>query len=119
MKVIIAGSRTIIDYSCIAMAVEMSEWCEQITEIVSGCADGVDQLGIMFAENFGITIAEFHPDWKTYGKQAGFKRNEEMAVYGDALIAIQENSSRGTSHMVQTMRNLNKPVYLMQFIRYI
>jgi predicted Rossmann fold nucleotide-binding protein DprA/Smf involved in DNA uptake len=119
MRVIIAGSRTITNPLHVDLAVDMSGWFEQITEIISGCADGVDQLGIKFAEEMDIVIAEFPANWKMYGKQAGFKRNEDMAQYADGLIAIRENHSRGTSHMIQTMRDLGKPVFLMEFTRYI
>lgn len=42
MKVVIAGSRTILDSSVIAEAIDKSGF--EITEIVSGGAQGVDRL---------------------------------------------------------------------------
>lgn len=116
MKVIIAGSRTITDYEIVKTAVEKSGWLPKITMIISGCARGVDQLGLRFAKEHNITIAKFPADWDKYSVGAGKRRNIKMAQYGDKLIAIQKNFSVGTGHMVETMLDLKKDVFLTQFI---
>ncbi|OYT14606.1 MAG: hypothetical protein B7C24_17425 [Bacteroidetes bacterium 4572_77] len=116
MKVIIAGSRTIADYNIVKNAIKQSGWLDEITIIVSGGARGVDQLALKFAEDYNITTTVFHPDWKKYRKGAGYKRNVEMANYGDRLIAIQRNFSKGTDHMIETMLKMNKKVFLNQFV---
>ena len=56
MKVIIAGTRVVKDYSLVVQAVERSGYT--ITEVVSGCATGVDQLGEQWARANGIPIKE-------------------------------------------------------------
>jgi len=116
MKIIIAGSRTITNYHYVKTVMKQSGWLDDITVIVSGCAAGVDTIALKYAENFDITTAEFPADWKKYGKGAGYHRNVEMAQYADRLIAIQQNFSKGTDHMVQTMLNLKKPVFLTQYM---
>jgi len=98
MKTIIAGSRTITDMAHISEAVDESGF--EITEVVSGCADGVDKLGEEWADWMGLPVKRFPADWKQYGKSAGYQRNEEMARYADALIAIWDGSSKGTAHMI-------------------
>lgn len=99
MKVIIAGSRDINDYELVKQAIKESEF--HITEVVSGNARGVDQCGEEWAFDFDIPIKMFKPDWDKFGKSAGIRRNEEMANYADALIAIWDGSSRGTNHMIE------------------
>ena len=110
MKVIIAGSRSITDYNMVKDAVNMIQW--PITEIVSGGANGVDKLGEQYAIEHIIDLKVFPADWNTYGKSSGFRRNQEMAKYADALIAVWDGESRGTKHMIELMLSEKKPVYV-------
>ena len=43
MKVIIAGTRSVDDYKLVVNTIQRSGY--SITEVVSGCATGVDRLG--------------------------------------------------------------------------
>ena len=97
MKTIIAGSRTITDYQLIEDCCQL----ENITEVVSGTARGVDKLGEQYANNHNIPVKLFPANWDYYGKSAGYKRNEEMADYADQLIAFWDGNSRGTEHMIR------------------
>lgn len=108
MKVIIAGSRNLD--GPVDLAVDKSAF--NITEIVSGGARGIDKAGEVWAAGSGIPIKQFLADWDQYGKRAGFMRNDEMAEYADALIAIWDGKSKGTLHMINSMVTQNKPVYV-------
>lgn len=127
MKVIIAGSRGIIDYNIVCKAVENSSF--DISEIVSGGAKGVDKLGEQYAQDNNISLKIFKADWDNidapgavvkqgqyglYNVRAGFERNEKMAAYADALVAIWDGKSKGTKHMIDYMGRLNKIVYIHQ-----
>ena len=112
MKIIIAGSRTITNYQVVVTAIEKSGWLPEMTMIISGCARGVDQLALKFAAKHNINTAEFPAEWDKHGKPAGYIRNVQMAKSGDALIAIQRNNSRGTAHMIKTMKKHEKPIYI-------
>lgn len=109
MKVIIAGSRTITDYKEVELAIKESGF--DITEIISGCAKGVDTLGEIFAINNNIKLTKFPAYWEKYGKAAGFIRNAEMAKYGEMLIAIYVGESKGTLNMIKQMKKMKKPIY--------
>lgn len=98
MRVIIAGSRDITSMEHVERAIKESGF--NITTVVSGGARGVDSLGERWAEDNGITMVRFPADWKRHGKKAGYIRNEEMAKYGDALIAVWDGESRGTENMI-------------------
>lgn len=110
MKVIIAGSRTITDYETLKSAIKLSEF--KIIEVVSGGAIGVDALGERFAKTNNILLTRILANWNFYGKAAGFIRNNEMSVYADALIAIWDGRSKGTKHIIESMKFLNKPTFV-------
>lgn len=74
---------------------------QEILEIISGGAKGVDQLGEKYAKENGLTLTQCIPDWDKYGKSAGFRRNEEMAERAQGLIAIWDGKSNGTKHMIE------------------
>lgn len=124
MKVIIAGSRGIENYSLVKKCVIESRF--NITEIISGVAKGVDKLGESFGRENNIPVKRFPAKWndlnvpgaiiKTgaygdYNARAGMDRNWEMADYADALVCIILNNSSGSRDMVNKMRSLCKPVY--------
>lgn len=113
MKVIIAGSRSITDSDSVAIAVILSQF-SPITEVVCGMADGVDLLGKRRAEEKGIPVAEFPADWKRHGRRAGILRNQQMAEYADALIAVWDGESRGTAHMIKAAQWEGLKVYVFQ-----
>jgi hypothetical protein len=111
MKTIIAGSRSITDLQLVTLAIESSNFA--ITEVVCGGARGVDDLGRKWAANGGrVPVKLFIPNWDLYPKVAGFKRNEEMAAYADALIAVWNGESRGTKHMIDTAKKKGLKVFV-------
>lgn len=110
MKVIIAGSRTIKSLVMVQQAVAESKFV--IEEVVSGCAQGVDMLGECWADENNLGIVHFPANWDKYGNSAGPRRNEQMAAYADALVAVWDGASSGTKHMIDTMKKLNKKVFV-------
>lgn len=110
MKVIIAGSRDITDYNLVKLAIIKSQFV--IDEIVSGGAKGVDALGEKFAYENWISLKVFPANWDKYGKSAGYIRNEQMAKYADALVAIWDGKSPGTKHMIELAKKHNLKIYL-------
>lgn len=113
MKVIVAGSRSIIDYEFVKKHLDDCQL--SIKEVVSGGAIGVDRLGERWAKENNIPIKQFLPDWKQYGKQAGFLRNHDMALYADFLVAFWDGKSRGTQDMFLKMSSLCKPHVILSY----
>lgn len=110
MKIIIAGTRTIENYSLVQHAVKISKY--EITEVVSGKARGVDKLGERYAKENDIHIEPFPADWNKYKKAAGYIRNKQMAEYADALILIWTGDikkSPGSYNMLNIMKEMRKP----------
>jgi hypothetical protein len=86
----------------------------QIDEIVSGGARGVDALGERYARENNIDLAIFPANWKEFGKSAGYRRNQQMADYADALIALHLNNSKGTSHMIAEAERKNLKIFVVE-----
>jgi len=112
LKVIIAGSRSIEDYNIVSQII--NDYEDEITEVVSGTAKGVDRFGEMWAKARNIPIKQFPADWDSNGRGAGYIRNRQMAKYADALIAIHDGVSRGTKNMIEEMQKLNKKVVVIK-----
>jgi hypothetical protein len=115
MKIIIAGSRTFTDYK------KLCEICDNIlqdqtdVEIVSGAYyKGADLLGEQYAAEKGFRLTKFPADWKSFGRAAGPKRNEQMANYADALIAFWDGKSKGTKHMIDLSKSSDLEIYIYQ-----
>ena len=108
-KTIIAGCRNYQNYDHVREVLTRWILMDEITEIVSGGAHGVDYLGERFATEFSIPVKRFPADWNKHGKSAGPIRNREMAEYADQLIAFWDGKSRGTKNMIETMQKMNKP----------
>ena len=110
MKVIIAGSRDIKDYKLVVDTIKSSGY--DITEVVSGCATGVDGLGEQWARANNIPVKEMPADWNRHGKSAGPQRNKAMAEYADAAVIIWDGQSRGTRNMIENMIRRKKPYHI-------
>lgn len=112
MKLIIAGSRDFDDVGFVTAWVNHTFRLDDIDEIVSGGARGVDTCGERFARMHGIPVKQFPAQWDLHGRAAGPIRNAQMAKYGDVLIAFS-SGGRGTTNMINTMRKAGKPVHVV------
>lgn len=117
-KVIIAGSRGFSNYKL------LREQCNKFLRekrktsniiIVSGHARGADALGEKYAQDEGFALEIYPAQWKKLGKQAGYRRNEQMAEVADALIAFWDGSSKGTKHMIDIMNEKNLLVRVVEY----
>jgi len=113
MKVIIAGSREFNNYELMKKHTDNFNRYHQITEVVSGTARGADQLGERWATEHNVPITKMPADWNTFGKSAGYKRNEQMANYADALIAF-DLGTRGTMHMINLAKEKKLKCYIVR-----
>lgn len=111
MKCIIAGSRTITNRAAVFNAVRMSEFSDEITQVVCGGAKGVDALGAEWAALHELPVKYFYPNWEL-GKKAGPIRNEKMAKYADALVLVWDGESNGSRDMYEKAQKIGLRIYL-------
>ena len=112
MKTIIAGSRGVTDFNIVEEAIKESGFI--ITEVVCGCARGVDSLGEQWAKNNNIPVKYFPAEWNRFGRSAGYKRNVEMADNAEALIAVWDKVSKGTKHMIDIAGNKGLKIFVKE-----
>lgn len=120
MKCIIAGCRDCTDYQHLRFALHACGFVAEITEVVSGCARGADQLGEQWAKAIGLPVTQFPAEWGVHGKSAGPIRNQEMAAYaapGGALIALWDGKSRGTANMIDEASSHGLRIFVWDITR--
>lgn len=110
MKTIIAGSRFGLNREDINQAIKDCGW--EITEVVSGGAQGVDRMGEKWARENGKPLVIMRAEWNKYGVKAGLIRNTEMAKVSQALVAVWDGQSTGTAHMISEARRLGLKVHV-------
>jgi len=111
-KVAIVGSRRFNNYEFMKHTLDSHR--DKIAMIISGGARGADTLAQRYAKENGLPILIYYPDWKTYGKRAGFRRNVVVANVAEYMIAFAYSDSRGTRHVVKQMEKLGKPVTVIE-----
>ena len=101
---LIAGSRDFEDYELLKQYTDyaLRNRTEKIV-IISGGARGADTLAKQYAYEKQYDYLEFSADWNTFGKSAGYIRNEEMHKFiaqfeNRGAIYFWDGKSRGTAH---------------------
>lgn len=120
MNVLIAGGRDFDDEDLMIATLNdlikegklphESQWA-----IVSGMAVGADMIGYRLAKANGIPVKQYPANWIKYGRSAGYVRNREMAKVSDVLVAFWDGKSKGTKHMIDTMKAISKPAYIIKY----
>ncbi len=120
MKLAIIGSRTATDYSVLTQALDgrygicmSSDGAYIVTEVISGGARGADSLGARWANERGIKLTEFIPDWERYGKRAGFVRNQDIIAAADVVLCLWDGLSKGTANSLSIAKRLKKPTLIV------
>lgn len=114
MKYIVAGGRDFNNYGLMTLILSRYINPEEDT-IISGGARGADELGARYASEHGVPLQIFPAYWDTYGKSAGFIRNAEMGEHADGAIVFWDGKSKGSKHMIKTMKYLRKQCYVYDY----
>ena len=83
--------------------------------IVSGMARGADTLGERYAKMRRLDIDYHLADWDRYGKSAGYRRNEQMALSSDASCVFWDGKSKGSAHMIDLTKKSNNALRVVMY----
>ena len=83
------------------------------TRLISGGAEGVDQLARQAAETLGIPLTEYLPDYETYGRRAPLVRNSQIIAEADLVLAFWDGNSRGTKFVIDNCKRRNIPIQII------
>ncbi len=86
---------------------------ENVTEIVSGGARGIDLCAKAFAVEHGIEYTEFIPDYKSFARAAPIIRNKKIVEYADKVIAFWDGKSKGTKSVIDYCEKIGKPFIII------
>lgn len=114
MNIAIIGSRTFSDYELLSTTVKdyLSEKNLIVKSVISGGAKGADTLAEKFALENTIEMIVFKPDWKRFGKRAGFMRNTLIVENSDVVFAFWDGQSSGTKDSITKAEKLEKKVII-------
>ena len=103
MKLAIIGSRSL-------SGLDLGKYIsEEVTELVSGGAIGIDTCVATYATEHGIPLTVFFPNYQRYGRAAPIVRNKEIVDYADRIIAFWNGTSKGTLSVIAYSKKVNKP----------
>ena len=120
VNIIVAGSRGFEDYGLLERALDAYITEKESTAIISGTARGADRLGERYARERGLELIRRPADWDRYGRAAGYRRNEEMAILAvsggqkGVLFAFWDGLSRGTGHMIDLARKHGLEIHIIR-----
>lgn len=86
---------------------------DDVSEIVSGGAKGVDSSARDYAQQNKIPLKEFLPDYRRFGRGAPLKRNLQIIEYADMVIAFWDGKSHGTKYVIDNCKKMNVPVRIV------
>lgn len=120
MKLAIVGTRKFTNFSQFIVKLKYhypEVFTDEVTELVSGGADGIDVLAERLAKEIRKPIKIFLPDYAKYGKPAPLIRNQEIVDYADGCIAFPSYRSNGTMDAVKKFEKAKKPVKIISLTR--
>ena len=111
-RLVVAGCRNFTNY--LKASREIQKYINKLDAeysviILSGGANGADELGEKFAEKHKLKLEKYPAEWDRYGRFAGPRRNAQMAKIADGIIVFWDGKSRGTKNMIENAKKENKP----------
>lgn len=103
MKLAIIGSRN--------LDIDISEYIpDGVTLVISGGARGIDEKAEAYADSMNIPKLIIKPEYARYGRAAPIKRNELIVDQADRIVALWDNASKGTKHVIDYANKVGKPI---------
>jgi hypothetical protein len=115
MKLAVVGSRGFNDYEILKSKLDLISEKILVSLIISGGAIGADSLAEKWAKEKNIPTQIFLPDWKKYGKRAGYLRNIEIVKNADIVIAFWNGESKGTKLSIDLAKEHKKELIVITY----
>ena len=107
MKIAIVGSRSL---TSVALDKYISD---DVEEIVSGGAVGIDSCAAKYAKSRKIKLTEFVPEYERYGRAAPIVRNKMIVDYADKVLVFWNGHSKGTLSVIKYAEKIGKPIEII------
>lgn len=104
-RVVVTGGRHYEDYArVLSVLADLDHDCV----IVHGGASGADSLASRAAQELGLGVEIYLPNWSRYGRAAGPMRNQLMVMNASLVIAFP--GGRGTRSCILAAERIGVPV---------
>ena len=111
MKLAVIGSRNL-------KSIPLEQYVtNDVHEIVSGGAVGVDSCAAEYARENSLKLTEFLPQYELYGKAAPIVRNKKIVDYSDEIIVFWDGASKGTLSVIEYAKKVAKPCTVYRFTK--
>lgn len=115
----IVGSRSFSDYDRLKREIDAFYPDSDISEIVSGGAQGADRLAERYAREHSIKMIILKPMWRNekgvYNARAGLDRNKDIVNRADHVVAFWNGSSTGTLDSINYAKRKQKRCNVIEF----
>jgi len=111
LKLAVVGSRSFDNY----FIMEQTLTPHLPFVLVSGGAKGADSLAERFAQENDLETIIHFPEWKKYGRRAGYVRNTFIVRDCDKLVAFWDEKSKGTKMTIDLAKEKGKPCTIIKF----
>ena len=104
MRLAVIGSRNV-------KSIDLAQYIpEGVTEMISGGARGVDTFAAAYANQHGIPLTIFLPDYRRYGRGAPLRRNLLIIERADLVLAFWDGKSTGTKFVIECCNQRKIPI---------
>jgi hypothetical protein len=79
--------------------------------VSGGCPSGADSSAQRYARERGLSIIIHYPNWKGFGKSAGFSRNRKI-VNDSEILCAWTTGSKGTQNSIDLAKKQGKKVII-------
>ena len=83
---------------------------DNVTEIISGGAKGVDTDAKKYALSHGIKLTEILPEYNKYGRSAPLRRNIAIIEEAELVLVFWDGHSHGTKFVIDRCKEKNIPI---------
>lgn len=116
MNIGIVGGRDFNDYDLLKKT--LNAYIENksfLTAIVSGGAKGTDTFAEKYAQELGVEMIVYRPDYKKFGRGAALARNTQIIEHSDVVFAFWDGQSRGTMDSINKAKKLEKTLFIVSY----
>jgi hypothetical protein len=81
--------------------------------VVSGGAKGPDTWAAEYAEELGLELVVYEPEYKKYGRGAPLHRNTLIAQHADSCLVFWDGESHGTNDFIKKAYKRRRELYIV------
>ncbi|GGG35687.1 hypothetical protein GCM10011378_09930 [Hymenobacter glacieicola] len=104
----VVGSRSLQACPALLARLEALQAAQQLGQVVSGGAAGVDALAATWCRAHGVPLVELRPDYAAHGTGAPHVRNAEIVHRAGLVLVCWDGVSRGTLSAARAAARLGR-----------